>query len=46
MVDLASLINQSKEAKMPHDAEVFGGKRHSFILQGSHDYDADADKKT
>jgi len=46
MEDLASLINQLKDAKVPHDAEVFGGARHSFTVQGSRDYDEQADQKS
>ncbi|NBQ82928.1 MAG: dienelactone hydrolase family protein [Alphaproteobacteria bacterium] len=46
MEDLASLLNQLKEAGVPHDAEVFGGARHSFTVAGSRDYDADADARS
>jgi len=46
MEDLASLLNQLKEAGVPHDAEVFGGARHSFTVAGSRDYDADADAQS
>ena len=46
MEDLASLINQLKDASVPHDAQIFGGARHSFTVQGSRDYDAQADQKS
>jgi len=46
MEDLAALINQLKDAKVPHNAEIFGGARHSFTVQGSRDYDAQADQKS
>jgi len=46
MEDLASLINQLKDANVPHDAQIFGGARHSFTVQGSRDYDAQADQKS
>jgi len=46
MEDLASLLNQLKEVGVPHDAEVFGGARHSFTVAGSRDYDADADARS
>lgn len=45
MDDLASLLNQLEEAKVPHDAEVYGGARHSFTVSGSRDYDQAADAK-
>ena len=46
MEDLASLINQLKDANVPHDAQIFGGARHSFTVRGSRDYDAQADQKS
>ena len=46
MEDLASLQNQLKDANIPHDAEIFGGARHSFTVPGSRDYDQDADAKS
>ena len=46
MDDLAALLNQLKEANIPHDAEVFGGARHSFTVPGSRDYDEQADEKS
>ena len=44
--DLASLINQLKDASVPHDAQIFGGAQHSFTVLGSRDYDAQADQKS
>lgn len=46
MDDLASLLNQLKDANKPHDAEVYGGARHSFTVTGSRDYDQQADAKS
>ena len=46
MADLASLLTQLQEAEVPHDAEVFGGARHSFTVPGSRDYDAQADARS
>ena len=46
MDDLASLLNELKDAQIPHDAEVYGGARHSFTVPGSRDYDKEADKKS
>ncbi|MDB2390892.1 dienelactone hydrolase family protein [Alphaproteobacteria bacterium] len=46
MDDLAALLNQLKDANIPHDAEVFGGARHSFTVPGSRDYDSQADEKS
>ncbi len=46
MGDLATVLNQLQEAGVTHAAEVFGGARHSFTIEGSRDYDADADQKS
>ena len=46
MVDLASLMNQLQEAGVEHNAEIYGGARHSFTVDGSRDYDASADQKS
>ena len=46
MEDLASLINQLKDANVPHDPQIFGGARHSFTVKGSRDYDAQSDQKS
>lgn len=44
MADLAGLLDQLQEAGVEHDAQVFGGARHSFSVWGSNDYDLDADQ--
>ncbi len=41
---LASLLDNLQEAGVTHDAQVFGGARHSFTVFGSDDYDLDADQ--
>lgn len=46
MDDLASLLQQLQSAAVTHDAQVFGGARHSFTVAGSRDYDADADGRS
>lgn len=46
MEDVAALIKRLKDANVPHDAEIYGGARHSFTVQGSRDYDAKADQKS
>jgi len=46
MDDLASLLQQLQAAGVTHDAQVFGGARHSFTVAGSRDYDADADARS
>jgi len=46
MDDLASLLQQLQSAGVTHDAQVFGGARHSFTVAGSRDYDADADGRS
>ena len=46
MDDLASLLNQLQAANVPHDAEVYGGARHSFTVPGSRDYDEQAEAKS
>lgn len=46
MDDLASLLQQLQSAGVTHDAQVFGGARHSFTVAGSRDYDADADARS
>lgn len=46
MDDLASLLQQLQSAGVKHDAEIFGGARHSFTVAGSRDYDADADARS
>ena len=39
-------MNQLQEAGVEHDAEIYGGARHSFTVDGSRDYDASADQKS
>jgi|TARA_B110000503_G_scaffold2211_1_gene2942 dienelactone hydrolase len=43
---LASTLQQMQKAEITHSAEVYGGARHSFTVQGSRDYNADADEKS
>ena len=45
MTDLAALLDELQAAGVPHDAEVYGGARHSFTVWGSDDYDVEADGK-
>lgn len=42
--DLAVLVGQLVEAGVEHDAQLYGGARHSFTVWGSRDYDVDADR--
>ncbi|MEQ9814263.1 MAG: dienelactone hydrolase family protein [Azospirillaceae bacterium] len=44
MADLAALLDHLTEAGVEHDAQVFGGARHSFTIWGSNDYDNEADR--
>lgn len=44
MPALASLLDQLQSAGLEHDAQVFGGARHSFTVWGSDDYDVAADQ--
>lgn len=44
MADLAALLDDLQDAGVPHDAQVFGGARHSFTVWGSGDYDLRADR--
>lgn len=46
MADLATLLDELQGAGVPHDANVFGGARHSFTVWGSDDYDVEADRKS
>lgn len=46
MDDLAALIKQLQAASVPHDAEIYGGARHSFTVEGSRDYDQAAEAKS
>lgn len=42
--DLAQVVTEMQEAGVPHDAQLYGGARHSFTVYGSRDYDLDADQ--
>jgi dienelactone hydrolase len=44
--DLAQVMAELLEAGVPHGAEIFGGARHSFTVERSNDYDADADRQS
>lgn len=44
--ELAAVMGQMRDAGVNHDAEIFGGARHSFTVAGSRDYDADADARS
>lgn len=46
MEDLASLLNQLQTAQVAHNAEVYGGARHSFTIKNSRDFDAAAELKS
>jgi dienelactone hydrolase len=46
MDDLAAVLTLLQEDGVPHDAQVFGGARHSFTVEGSRDYDEIADAKS
>jgi dienelactone hydrolase len=41
--DLAQVMGEMLEAGVEHDAQIYGGARHSFTVWGSDDYDLDAD---
>lgn len=42
--DLAQAVGEMLEAGIEHDAQLFGGARHSFTVWGSNDYDLAADQ--
>lgn len=42
--DLAQVVGEMLEAGVEHDAQLFGGARHSFTVWGSRDYDLAADQ--
>lgn len=46
MADLAVLMDELREAGVPHAAEIYGGARHSFTVWGSNDYDLSADTRS
>ena len=44
METFGSVIAQMQEAGVEHEAEVYGGARHSYTVFGSDDYDLEADQ--
>jgi dienelactone hydrolase len=44
MDNLAAVLNQLQEANILHGAEIFGGARHSFTIEGSRDYNQAAEQ--
>lgn len=44
MSDLAAVLDELQAAGVEHDAQIFGGARHSFTVWGSDDYDVAADQ--
>jgi len=46
MADLAALLDALQGAGVPHEAQVYGGARHSYTVWGSDDYDVEADDKS
>jgi len=46
MADLAVLMDELREAGIPHAAEIYGGARHSFTVWGSNDHDQTADTRS
>ncbi|ATX66034.1 dienelactone hydrolase family protein [Roseinatronobacter bogoriensis] len=45
MADLAALMDELREAGVAHESRIFGGARHSFTVEGSNDWDPDANAK-
>jgi dienelactone hydrolase len=43
-MDLAQTLTELEEAGVPHQADIYGGARHSFTVWGSDDYDLEADQ--
>lgn len=43
---LASVMGEMRDAGIEHQAEIYGGARHSFTIEGSRDYDPDAEAKS
>ena len=43
---LAELMDELREAGLPHAAEIYGGARHSFTVWGSNDYELTADTRS
>lgn len=46
MSEFGSVIAEMEEADVEHDAEVYGGARHSYTVWGSDDYDLNADQRS
>ncbi|MEQ6247675.1 dienelactone hydrolase family protein [Sulfitobacter sp. HNIBRBA3233] len=44
--DLAQVVGEMLDAGVEHDAQLFGGARHSFTVWGSNDYDLAADQQS
>ena len=42
--DLAAVVAEMLDAGVEHDAQLYGGARHSFTVWGSNDYDLEADQ--
>lgn len=42
MAELAALMDELHEADVPHSARIFGSARHSFTVEGSRDWDPEA----
>lgn len=42
MADVAALMDSLQAAGVPHGAQIFGGARHSFTVEASRDWDAQA----
>lgn len=45
MGDLAALMDELQAAGVTHDAQIYGGARHSFTVEGSNDWDPVANAK-
>jgi dienelactone hydrolase len=44
--DLAQLVSELEAAGVDHEAQLYGGARHSFTVFGSDDYDLEADRES
>jgi len=45
MTELAALMEELRDAEVAHESRIFGGARHSFTVESSNDWDADANAK-
>lgn len=45
MTDLAALMDELRDAGVPHESRIFGGARHSFTVESSQDWDPEANAK-